>query len=162
MAGRASNRIARRLGGPAVRRRRHRRVALVVLLVAVLGAGLVAAGSGTDDAPVGVAAACRASNEEIATAQRALLDGNAAPGAIEGFLGDAFVDLARDRAAAIRAAVPSDEILAIVEAHDAVVDAIERDPAAAAGLENPFTDVNERWRRAGLADCAIDTSTVPT
>ena len=137
---------------------------MVIVVLAVLGAGLVVAGApdGDDGELDAVGAACRASNEEIATAQRALLEGNEAPGAVEGFLGDAFVDLARDRAAAIRATSPPADILAIVEGHDAVVDAIEADPGAAAGVENPFAAVNERWRAAGLVDCAIDASTVPS
>jgi hypothetical protein len=111
-----------------------------------------------------VAAVCRASNVEIGTAQSALLRDNTAPGAVEGFLADAFVDLTRDRAEAIRSAEPppSEEVLALVAEHDAIIDAIEADPAAAAASPaNPFEELNQRWRDAGLADCAIDTTTVP-
>ena len=170
MAGSASNRIARRLGGPTARRRRHRRVALVVVLLAVLGAGLVVAGSGddgdeddevavVDDDPV--AAACRASNEEIATAQRALLENNEAPGAAEGFLGDAFVDLTRDRAASIRALAPPAEVLAVLDEFDAVIDAIEADPSIGV-TSDPFAAVDPRWVELGLHDCQIGgASTVP-
>jgi len=180
----ARSTIARRLGGPDARRRRHRRVAallgglLVVALVLLLvapaddgngdgdGAGEAAA---TTTVPAGrgatdVASVCRASNVEIGTAQQALLGGNEAPDAVEGFLADAFVDLTRRRADAIRAAdpPPSEAVLALVAEHDAVVDAIEADPAAAASSPtNPFEALNRRWRDAGLADCAIDTSTVP-
>lgn len=165
-------RIARRLGGPATRRRRHRRVALLAALVTTAGVGLFAIGSGERGENGGeeavtagdpVAAACRASNEDIGTAQQALLRDNETHAAVVGFFADAFVDLARDRAAAIRAAdpPPSAEVLALVERHDAIVDGIEADPETAAGLTNPFDALNEEWRSLGLDDCAIDSSTVP-
>jgi hypothetical protein len=164
------SRIARRLGGPNARRRRHRRVALLVVGLLVLGGVLMLIGDGdgareptAPDVPtalVDVAAACRASNEEIGTAQRALLGDNDAPDAIEGFLGDAFVDLTRDRAAAIRAVGPPPDVVALVDEHDRVVDAVEADPAAAVET-NPFDDLNQRWRDLRLGDCAIDSSTVP-
>jgi hypothetical protein len=175
-------RIARRLGGPATRRRRHRRVAVGVLVLAVLAAGLIVVGGAiegddggdgderaetaaedtptTEDAPRTVEEACLASNEQIGIAQRALLRDNPAPNAIPEFLGDAFVDLARERAATIRSLDPPPDVLAIVDAHDAVVDAIEADPEAASGMENPFAEVNQRWRDAGLDECVIDASTV--
>lgn len=144
-------------------------MALLALALLAVGAALVLAGDDgdgdeTDVAVVDdpVAQVCRDSNAQIATAQRALLEGNESPEAVVGFFADAFVDLARDRAAAIRAVepAPTDDVLAVVDEHDTVVDAIEADPGSAAGLSNPFAAVNERWRRLGLADCAIDSSTV--
>lgn len=176
MAGRA--RIARRLGGPAARRRRHRRFAVGAAIVALVAGVLLVAGGGDDgdggadgagpatslpDDPV--ARVCVASNAEIGTAQAALLAGNDAPGAVAGFLGDAFVDLARARAEAIRALDPpaAPEVLDLLDDHDAVVGAIEADPeAAAAAPANPFEELNGRWRDLGLAECAIDSGTVPS
>jgi len=166
-------RIARRLGGPDARRRRHRRVALLAVVLLGVGGALVLLGA-DDDGPgeqpetagevpaelAGVAAACRASNVDIGTAQRALLRDNDAPGAVEGFLGDAFVDLTRDRAADIRALDPPPEVAALVDEHDRIVEAIEDDPAAAVAA-NPFDALNQLWRELGLGDCAIDSSTVP-
>ena len=136
---------------------------MVVIVLAVLGAGLVVAGAPDEDDREldGVAAACRASNEEIATAQRALLQDNDAPGAAEGFLGDAFVDLSRDRSAAIRAVrpPPPSEVLALLDEFDAVVDAIEANPSI--GIDSdPFAAVDPRWRELGLPDCEIGASTV--
>jgi hypothetical protein len=159
-------RIQRRLGGPAARRRRHRRVTLVLSLLLVTGLVLVLAPPGDDGTPdpagADVATICLASNEQIATAQSALLRDNDNPGAIEGFLGDAFVDLARARAAAIRDAEPPPgaDVLDVLAEFDAIVDAIEADPASATGLENPFETVNQRWVALGLDGCAIDSSTV--
>lgn len=173
MAGRARTRIARRLGGQATRHRRHRRAALVAVLLLGLALVLVVAGSADDsgDGDVGdqlsddpVIRACQLSNDDIATAQRALLGDNEAAGAVAGFLGDAFVDLGRDRASTLRALdpPPSPEVLALLEQHDQVVDSIEADPdAAAASTANPFEVLNEQWRGLGLAECAIDSSTVP-
>jgi hypothetical protein len=130
---------------------------LVVVVLAVLGAGLVVAGSADDGDDLGaVAAVCRASNEEIATAQRALLEDNEAPGAAEGFLGDAFVDLTRDRSAAIRSVQPPPpaDVLAVLTEFDAVVDAIEADPSI--GIErDPFAEVDPQWVALGLSDCQI-------
>lgn len=176
LAGVDRARIARRLGGPTARRRRHRRFALAGILLAAVAGTLILVGGDDDDgaaggdggtteaaaapAPATVEEACLANNREIGTAQRALLRDNETPEAIVGFLGDAFVDLTRQRAADIRAVDPGDEVLAIVDAHDAVVDAIEADPQSAAGMNNPFDEINERWRAAGLDECVIDASTV--
>lgn len=139
----------------------------VVLLVAGSGDGRgdgeETAGRPSEAVSTGepVVDACRASNVEIATAQRALLAGNDSPGAVEGFLGDAFVDLTRDRSQALRALDPEPEVLDLLDEQDGVVDAIAADPAAAAAAEtNPFDAVNRRWRDLGLAECAIDSSTV--
>jgi hypothetical protein len=155
--------IARRLGGPVARRRRHRRVGALLLVLAVVGAVLVALGSGSDDpdADERVAAACRRSNEELATAQSALLRDNESPLAPELFLGDAFVDLMRQRADAIRALdpPPSDDVLALLEEHDRVVDAVEADPAAYV-FEDPFADLDPRWAEVGLGDCVVIAGTV--
>ena len=170
MPGRATTSIARRLGGPAARRRRHRRVALALALLAVIAGVLVVAGGSDDDdrggQPVAtggepIARVCQLSNTEIATAQRALLRDNDAPGAVEGFLGDAFVDLSRDRSAAIRAVdpPPAPEVLAVLDDFDAVVDAIEDDPAIGVGTD-PFVDVDARWEELGLPDCAMGAGTV--
>jgi hypothetical protein len=169
------SRIARRLGGPTVRRRRHRRVALVAVVLLVVAGVLVAVGSDDDAEPEAEAEAtdapepttvegvCRASNEEIAIAQSALLRGNDAEGAVAGFLAEAFVDLARERAADIRALEPPADVLRVIDEHDRVVDAIDADPeASAAAAENPFEALNERWRTIGLPACAIDSGTVTT
>ena len=137
-------------------------MALVVVVLAVLGAGLVVAGSPDGDGELdAVAAACRASNEDIATAQRALLQDNEAPGAAEGFLGDAFVDLARDRSAAIRSVQPppSSEVLALLDEFDVVVDAIEANPSIGIASD-PFAAIDPRWRELGVSDCEIGASTV--
>ena len=134
------------------------------MLVAVIaGVLVVAGGTDGDDEPdpvsVGadpIARVCQLSNDEIATAQRALLRDNDAPGAVEGFLGDAFVDLGRDRAAAIRATdpPPAPEVLAVLDDFDAVVDAIEADPSI--GLDrDPFEAVDARWHEIGLDDCMM-------
>ena len=164
MAGRASTRIARRLGGPADRRRRHQRVAVaLVVLFAIAGALLlVSDGDGDGDGDDPISRACQRSNTEIATAQRALLEDNTAPGAAEGFLADAFVDLTRDRSAAIRAVDPrpSPEVVAVLDEFDAVVDAIEADPSIGLGGADPFTDVDARWVDLGLDECAIGGGTV--
>lgn len=174
------NEIARRLGPAAVRRRRHRQFALVGIGVLVVGGVLVVVGgddddtvvvpsttatvaSETDEAPASIEAACRANNNEIGTAQRALLSGNESPNAVTEFLADAFVDLNRDRIDALRAAPEAGDgdVTALIDEHDAIVDAIEIDPASFATEQNPFADLNERWRALGLDDCVIDTSTVP-
>ncbi|MBA2280092.1 MAG: hypothetical protein M3527_09705 [Actinomycetota bacterium] len=160
--------LSRRLGGPDARRRRHR-LALVgaAALLVVAGALWFLGGDEGDEGDSGadrdtLLAACAESNESIGAAQRALLGGNDAPNAVEGFLGDAFVDLVRDRTAAARAVGPSGDVEAVLQDQDAVIDEIERDPAAAAGsVTNPFEAVNQRWRELGLAACAIDASTVP-
>ena len=134
---------------------------LAVVLVAVAGV-LVVAGSRDDDGDDGggdIAAACRASNARIATAQRALLEDNEAPDRFELFLGDAFVDLMRDRSAAIRALEPSAEVLAVLDEHDAVVDAVEADPETYV-FEDPFADVDARWQALELDDCIVVASTV--
>ncbi len=137
-----------------------------VLLVAAaalwwLGGDDGRAGDGGDTRQA-ILTACSASNESIGAAQRALLRGNEAPTAVEGFLGDAFVDLARERASALRALDPSDEVERVLTEQDAVVDGIEADPAgAAASVDNPFEAVNAQWRALGLSACAIDATTVP-
>lgn len=143
------------------------------MLVAVAGV-LVIAGSGDDDGDDGAATAsstslpddpvlraCAASDVEIDAARGGLLRDNESPESVEAFLSDAFVDLARDRAAAIRATGPSPEVLAVLEEFDAVVDAIEADPSVGIGTD-PFAAVNERWRDVGLAGCVIGASTVAT
>jgi hypothetical protein len=175
VAGRASTRIARRLGGPTARRRRHRRAALAGVLVVVVAVVLIVAGSGGgdgdgDDVVAGPSTtgelsddplirACQRSNAEIATARAALLRDNDAPGAAEGFLADAFVDLSRDRSAAVRATDPAPEVVEVLDAFDAVVDAIEADPSIGIGVD-PFASVNERWRALGLDECIIGGGTV--
>jgi hypothetical protein len=133
----------------------------------VLAGVLIVAGSGNDggdgeqvDAGADpITLACRRSNEDLATAQRALLGDNDAPGAVEGFLADAFVDLARDRSTAIRATEPAAEVLAVVDAFDAVVDAIEADPSTGVGTD-PFASVDARWQELGLDECAMGAGTV--
>jgi hypothetical protein len=169
VAGSVRTRIARRLGGPTARRRRHRRLALAgVLVVGIALVLLVAGGDDGDDETATpttalsddpVVRACQLSNAEIATAQRALLGDNDAPGAAEGFLADAFVDLTRDRSAAIRATQPSAEVLAVVDDFDAVVDAIEADPTIGLGAD-PFEQVDEQWQALGLDECMIGGGTV--
>jgi hypothetical protein len=172
VAGSVRTRIARRLGGPTTRRRRHRRLALVGVLVVGIALVLLVAGGGDDgdgetatpttvlsDDPV--ARACQLSNAEIATAQRALLGDNDAPGAAEGFLADAFVDLTRDRSDAIRATQPSAEVLAVLDEFDAVVDAIEADPTIGLGAD-PFEQVDEQWQALGLDECMMGGGTVET
>lgn len=173
--------IARRLGGPATRRRRHRRVAAALLAVAAVAVVLIVLGGGggddpgdrtgevatgegttaTTEPPATVEEACLANNQEIGTARRALLRDNETPRAIVEFLGGAFVDLTRERSELIRSVDPPPEVLAVVDAHDQVVDAIDADPESAAGTENPFAEVNQRWRDLGLDECVIDASTVP-
>lgn len=169
------SRIARRLGGLATRRRRHRRFAVAALLLLAVGAILVVAGSGDDDEPESssptteqqqtsddpVEQICLDNAMEIDTARRALLTDNTAPEAVEGFLGDAFVDLARDRSDAIRALRPEPdaEVLAVLGEFDAVVDAVEADPSIGLGA-NPFVEVDERWRALGLGGCAMGGGTV--
>lgn len=175
------NDIARRLGPAAVRRRRHRQFAVLGIGLLVVAGVLIAVGrddddtvaspsstattaaAGDDKAPASIEAACRANNAEIGTAQRALLSGNESPNAVTEFLADAFVDLNRDRIDALRAAPEAgdDEVAALIDDHEAIVDAIEIDPGSFATEQNPFADLNERWRALGLDDCAIDTSTVP-
>src|SRR5690606_35158291 len=108
-------------GGPAARRRRHVRVAVAGIVLLIVAGVLILIGS--DDGPNPVAAACTDSNEEIATAGRVLVDDAGNPeAAAEGFLADAFVDLLRDRAAAVRALDPGDEVLALVDEWDAIAD----------------------------------------
>ena len=162
------NRIARRLGGRGTRRRRHRRFALVAVLLVGVSAILIVAGSGDDGepeaAPTTTAATtddpveriCLDNAAEIDTARRALLTDNTSPGAVEGFLQNAFVDLARDRSAAIRALQPPVEpdVLAVLDEFDAVVDAVEADPSIGVGA-NPFQAVDQRWRDVGLGGCAM-------
>ena len=126
----------------------------------VVAGVLIAVDSSSDDERDGdVIAACEASNEEVATAHRALLDDNDAPGAVEGFLGDAFVDLARDRSASIRATSPDDEVLAVLEDFDAVVDDIEADPSIGVGRD-PFEVVDRQWAELGLGECDFGGGTV--
>lgn len=141
---------------------------LALVLLAVIAGVLVVAGSASDDdddAPPSAAAgapitrACELSNEEIATAQRALLRDNDAPGAVEGFLADAFVDLSRDRSAAIRATEPAPEVLAVLDDFDTVVDAIEAEPSTAIGVD-PFEAVDARWVELGLPACVMGAGTV--
>ena len=130
------------------------------MLLVIAGVLVLAGGADDGDEDVSaIALACQASNEEIATAQSALLRDNDAPDAAEIFLGDAFVDLARDRSAAIRALEPSPEVLALLDEFDAVVDAIEADPSIGLGAD-PFEAVDARWVELGLPDCAIGTGTV--
>jgi hypothetical protein len=129
------------------------------------------AGSGTDGdgdrdggpavAADSIAGTCQQSNEQIATARRALLRDNDAPGAVEGFLADAFVDLSRDRSAAIRALEPppAPEVVAVLDDFDDVIDAIEADPSIGVGSD-PFESVDARWRELGLDDCAMGADTV--
>ena len=135
-------------------------------MLAAVGAALLLVGDdeSSDDVATGadpVSRACQRSNDEIATAQRALLRDNDAPGAAEGFLADAFVDLSRDRSAAIRALEPppSPEVLAVLDDFDAVVDAIEAEPSIGLGRD-PFEAVDARWVELGLPDCAIGAGTV--
>jgi hypothetical protein len=136
---------------------------LSLVLVGSLGLLLLAPADGDDDVadPDPIVAACLTSNEEIGTAQRVLVDDAENPAAaVEGFLGDAFVDLMRDRADAVAATDPPGEVRDVLADQAAVVDAVEADPASAAGETNPFETVNARWRELGLAACAIDGSTV--
>lgn len=171
MPGRVATSVARRLGGPTARRRRHRRVALAGVVLAAVAGILVVAGSGSDEGDAApteatlpsdpVLRACAESDAEIDAARGGLLRDNDSAEAVEGFLGDAFVDLARDRATAIRATDPSPEVLAVLEEFDAVVDAIEADPSVGVGAD-PFAAVNDRWRDVGLAGCVIGASTVET
>ena len=132
-------------------------------MLLAIGGALVLAGGDDDDSDdgSGIAPVCQRSNEEIATAQSALLRDNEAPNAAEIFLGDAFVDLTRDRSAAIRAVEPppSPEVLAVLDQFDAVVDAIEADPTIGLGSD-PFEAVDARWVELGLPDCAIGAGTV--
>lgn len=164
------SRIARRLGGRATRRRRHRRFALgAAVLLGLAGILIVAGaedGADEDGAVAGPATTavpadpveriCVENAAEIDTARRALLQDNTAPGAVEGFLADAFVDLARDRSEAIRAVQPpvDPEVLAVLEQFDDVVDSVEADPGTGVG-SNPFAAVDERWRALGLGGCAM-------
>lgn len=180
--GRTTTRIAHRLGGLATRRRRHRRVATAGLVGALVAIVLVIGGSGGDDDTTDAAPgsspttdttidpgiddpilrACYENDRELEVARGALLRGNTAPRAAEEFLADAFVDLMRDRSAAIRAVEPppSEQVLAVLDEFDAVVDAIEAEPSIGVGAD-PFVEVNEQWRAVGLDGCIIGSSTVP-
>jgi hypothetical protein len=154
--------LARRLGSRSTRRRRHLKVAVAAaLLCAVAGVLLLVDRGQRAGQPDGLAEACTANNREISTAYHALVDAAVDPdAAVEGFLGDAFVDLVRARADAVDALHPRDPVPGLVDQWRSIADAIEASPADAVTV-NPFSAVNDGWRAAGLAACAIDPTTVP-
>jgi hypothetical protein len=102
-------------------------------------------------------AICEASKHDIDVGFNANLGGQPTPEQVAAFLGDVLVPQLRDRMDRLEALeLPpddADDLNALFADYRAVIDGIERDPAAAAAQEDPFADVDARFDDYGLEAC---------
>lgn len=158
--------IARALGGPDARHRRHRRfVLLAVVLLVVAGALVVLGGDddGDDDGSGEGATAFGSAAEACTAFEQRLLDefelsfpeGAPTPDAEAEYLSHAFADTTEELVATLRAIDP-DGAEAAVDALDDLVQQLRDDPTIGVGA-NPFAPtVAPAFDAAGLPECGSE------
>lgn len=127
-----------------------------LLVVIALGLLLLAPDDSGDAFHAEASAICDASAAEIDTARGAILDTESSDDAAAHFLRTAFVDLSRQRLAALRALDPptddADDYRRLLDEYESVLDRIEAEPETFV-RRDPFADLNPQWDAFGLPAC---------
>lgn len=149
----AATTISRRLGGPRVRRRRHRRFAIGAAALLVLAFGLIVLGRETDDFDGDASAVCEAYAVRIQDEFRlSFPDGVPDEAAFAEYTSHAFADTMDDMLAELSALDPPSSVAAILDGYSTVLSDIRARPEDFVAA-NPFTDVAAEMDAGGPPAC---------
>ena len=148
--------IARRLGGPARRKRRHRRVAIGAGVLLAVAAGLIVFGGDDGGFEDDAGAVCVAYADRIQSEfALSFPDGPATPEAFGEYLSHAFADTMDDLLGELDALDPPDGAAAVLDGYRAVLADVRARPADFA-TASPFDDVAAQMDGEGVPACGSE------
>jgi hypothetical protein len=154
--GAATTALSRRLGGPSVRRRRHRRFALAAGALLVLALGLIVLGGNGDDFEDDATATCQHYAERVQDEFRlSFPEGVPSDAAFAEYTSHAFADTMEELLDELDALDPPSDVAELVGGYRAVVADLRANPEEFVTV-NPFAELATRFDDEGLPACGSD------
>jgi hypothetical protein len=149
----AATALSRRLGGPGVRRQRHRRFALVAGVLLLVAVGLIFLGRDGDDFDEDATDLCEHYAERVQDEFRlSFPEGVPSAAAFAEYASHAFADTMEELFDELDALEPPPDVATIVDGYRGVVADIRAHPEDFV-TANPFSDLAPEFDAEGLPAC---------